>query len=116
MTEEKQVRIRVDSLILDGILTIPQNASGLVLFAHGSGSSRLSPRNRFVAGVLHKAGIGTLLFDLLTSKEDEIYENRFDIPLLTRRFRAATLWTMEQPETAKLKAGFSAPAPEPRSR
>ena len=78
----------------------------MVIFAHGSGSSRLSPRNRFVAGVLQKAGMGTLLFDLLTAKEDEVYENRFDIPLLTGRLKAATLWANGHPETAKLKIGY----------
>ena len=67
---------------LPGILTIPTGAKGLVLFAHGSGSSRLSPRNNFVAGVLHKKNIATLLFDLLTEQEDQVYEQRFDIPLL----------------------------------
>lgn len=106
MAEEKQVTIPVDSVKLDGILTIPKDTQALVIFAHGSGSSRLSPRNMFVAGVLQKAGIGTLLFDLLTAKEDEVYENRFDIPLLTGRLKAATLWAGEQPETAKLKIGY----------
>lgn len=106
MAEEKQVRIPVDSVKLEGILTTPKDAIALVIFAHGSGSSRLSPRNRFVAGVLQKAGMGTLLFDLLTAKEDEVYENRFDIPLLTRRLKAATLWAKGQPETARLKIGY----------
>ena len=106
MAEEDQVNIPADSTKLDGILTISNDAQGLVIFAHGSGSSRLSPRNRFVAGVLQKAGMGTLLFDLLTAKEDEVYENRFDIPLLTGRLRAATLWAKGQPGTAKLKMGY----------
>ncbi len=106
MAEEKQVKIPVDSMKLDGILTIPKGAAALVIFAHGSGSSRLSPRNRSVAGVLLKAGMGTLLFDLLTAKEDEVYENRFDIPLLTGRLKAATLWVRGQPETARLQAGY----------
>ena len=106
MAEEKQVKIPVDSVKLEGILTIPKDALSLVIFAHGSGSSRLSPRNRFVAGVLQKAGMGTLLFDLLTAKEDEVYENRFDIPLLTGRLKAATLWAKGQFETAKLKLGY----------
>ena len=106
MAEEKHVKIPVDSVKLVGILTIPKDTQALVIFAHGSGSSRLSPRNMFVAGVLQKAGIGTLLFDLLTAKEDEVYENRFDIPLLTGRLKAATLWAGEQPETAKLKIGY----------
>ncbi len=106
MTEGKKVKITADSVKLEGILTIPKDATALVIFAHGSGSSRLSPRNKFVAGVLQKSGIGTLLFDLLTTKEDEIYENRFDIPLLTSRLKAVTLWVKRQPETAKLKIGY----------
>lgn len=106
MAEEKQVKILSDSVKLEGILTIPKDALSLVIFAHGSGSSRLSPRNSLVAGVLQKAGMGTLLFDLLTAKEDEIYENRFDIPLLTGRLKAATLWVKGQPETAKLQIGY----------
>jgi dienelactone hydrolase len=106
MVEEKLVKIPADSVQLEGIFTIPKDALALVIFAHGSGSSRLSPRNRFVAGVLQKAGIGTLLFDLLTAKEDEVYENRFDIPLLTGRLKAATLWVTGQPESAKLKTGY----------
>jgi len=104
--EGKHVKIPVDSANLEGILTIQTDALALVIFAHGSGSSRLSPRNRFVAGVLQKEGMGTLLFDLLTAKEDEFHENRFDIPLLAGRLKAATLWVMGQPETAKLKTGY----------
>ena len=106
MTEEKQVKIMADAVELDGILRIPKNSPAMVVFAHGSGSSRLSPRNRFVARVLQKAGMGTLLFDLLTAQEDEVYENRFDIPLLTRRLKAATQWIKGQSETAKLKLGY----------
>ncbi len=106
MAEEKQVKVLSDSVKLEGILTIPKDSLSLVIFAHGSGSSRLSPRNRFVAGILQKAGMGTLLFDLLTAKEDEIYENRFDIPLLTGRLKAATLWVKGQSETARLKIGY----------
>jgi len=106
VTEEKQVKIMADAVELDGILRIPKNSPAMVVFAHGSGSSRLSPRNRFVARVLQKAGMGTLLFDLLTAQEDEVYENRFDIPLLTRRLKAATQWIKGQSETAKLKLGY----------
>ena len=106
MAEEKQVKIPADSVKLEGILTIPRYALSLVIFAHGSGSSRLSPRNRLVAEVLQKAGIGTLLFDLLTVQEDEVYENRFDIPLLARRLKAATLWAKGQPGLAKLRVGY----------
>ena len=106
MAEEKQVKIPADSVKLEGILTIPKGALSLVIFAHGSGSSRLSPRNRLVAEVLQKAGIGTLLFDLLTVQEDEVYENRFDIPLLARRLKATTLWAKGQPGLAKLRVGY----------
>jgi dienelactone hydrolase len=106
MTEEEQIKIQVDSVKLDGILAVPKDAPALVIFAHGSGSGRLSPRNRLVSGVLQKAGIGTLLFDLLTTKEDEVYGNRFNMPLLTGRLKAATLWARERPETAKLKIGY----------
>src|SRR3990172_6354409 len=106
MAEEKNVKIPAESVKLDGILTIPKDSQGLVIFAHGSGSSRLSPRNTLVAGVLQKAGMGTLLFDLLTAKEDEVYENRFDIPLLTGRLKAATQWVKGQADAAKLKIGY----------
>lgn len=104
--EEEHVKIPADSVKLQGILAVPNDSLSLVIFAHGSGSSRLSPRNRLVAGVLQKAGMGTLLFDLLTAQEDEVYENRFDILLLTGRLKAATLWAKRQPETAKFKLGY----------
>lgn len=84
--------IPVDDVTLEGELAIPADAAGLVVFAHGSGSSRHSPRNNFVAETLRKRGIGTLLFDLLTEAEDRHRENRFDIPLLTDRLVAATTW------------------------
>jgi dienelactone hydrolase len=103
---EESVEIRVDGVTLEGILALPENARGLVVFAHGSGSSRLSPRNRFVASVLHDEGIGTLLFDLLTIQEDDIYENRFDIPLLTDRLKSATRWVRGLRETAGLDLGY----------
>jgi len=89
---ETRVTIPVDGVELDGDLRVPANATGLVLFAHGSGSSRLSPRNTFVAEVLREHGLGTLLFDLLTETEDETRETRFDIDLLTARLLAATEW------------------------
>jgi dienelactone hydrolase len=105
-TSEHLVRIRVDSVTLQGVLAIPAGAPGVVLFAHGSGSSRLSPRNNYVAGVLREGGIGTLLFDLLTEEEDTVYETRFDIRLLTDRLTAATRWLTAQPNTKKLKVGY----------
>lgn len=92
-----EVLIPADGYMLPGALAIPPNASGIVLFAHGSGSSRLSPRNRYVAQVLNAASVGTLLFDLLTPDEDVDYETRFDITLLTSRLIAATQWLAKGP-------------------
>jgi putative phosphoribosyl transferase len=91
---------------LEGSLVLPARPRGIVLFAHGSGSSRHSPRNRYVAGVLHEAGFATLLFDLLTAAEDRTYATRFDIPLLTRRLVAATTWATAQAATAALPVGY----------
>lgn len=100
------VHIPADAAKLDGDLILPPSVKGVVLFAHGSGSSRFSPRNTYVASILQKAGIGTLLFDLLTSEEDQDYETRFDITLLTRRLLAATAWLREQPQTRELSLGY----------
>jgi putative phosphoribosyl transferase len=100
------IDIRLDSLTLPGILSLPGETRGLVIFAHGSGSSRLSSRNTFVARVLQKSGIGTLLFDLLTEEEDLVYENRFDIDLITRRLVETTRWLGRQPETRGLSYGY----------
>lgn len=91
---------------LEGELILPGNAAAVVLFAHGSGSSRLSPRNTYVASVLQQAGIGTLLFDLLTREEDSDYATRFDIPLLTRRLLAASDWIKQDPRMQSLKLGY----------
>jgi putative phosphoribosyl transferase len=102
----KLVNIPADSVVLEGDLDIPKGAQALVIFAHGSGSSRHSKRNKYVAQLLREAGLGTLLFDLLTGEEDTIYENRFDIPLLARRLLAATQWVREQPLAKKLKIGY----------
>ncbi len=101
-----EVVITADSVNLEGTLTVPKGAGGVVIFAHGSGSSRLSPRNNYVASVMHREGIGTLLFDLLTDSEDEMYERRFDIDLLTRRLVAATLWLKKRPEALGLRIGY----------
>ena len=100
------VRIPVDSLTVEGSLIIPEKAKGMVLFAHGSGSSRLSPRNQFVAQVLNDSGLGTLLFDLLTREEDLVYETRFNIDLLAVRLKMATLWLRDQPQAKDLKIGY----------
>jgi len=104
--EVKEVKIPINSIKLDGILGIPKNAKGIVIFAHGSGSSRFSPRNNFVARELRKAGLATLLFDLLTEKEDLIYENRFNINLLAERLITVTKWVKANDETKNLKIGY----------
>ncbi len=100
------VYIPADSVELDGELVLPPSAKGAVLFAHGSGSSRFSPRNSYVAKVLQERGVGTLLFDLLTREEDQDYQTRFDIALLTQRLLAATAWLKDSPETQTLKLGY----------
>ena len=100
------VLIPAGSVELVGELILPPSAKGVVLFAHGSGSSRFSPRNTYVAEVLQQRGIGTLLFDLLTREEDRDYATRFDIVLLTRRLIAATAWLQSNPSTQTLKLGY----------
>jgi len=99
-------KIPVNGVELEGALVVPPAARGIVLFAHGSGSSRHSPRNNFVAETLRAAGIGTLLMDLLTQKEDAIYQTRFDIDLLTWRLERATQWLMEEPQAQSLDIGY----------
>jgi putative phosphoribosyl transferase len=105
-TTKQLVHIPADAVTLEGELILPPGAQGIVAFAHGSGSSRHSPRNTFVAGVLQAAGLGTLLFDLLTRAEDTDYETRFDITLLTRRLIAATHWLQRQSQTKTLAIGY----------
>ncbi|MEK7839917.1 MAG: alpha/beta family hydrolase [Pseudomonadota bacterium] len=105
-TIEREVDIPLDAATHRGDLGLPPGAGGLVIFAHGSGSSRLSSRNRFVAEALRRAGLGTLLFDLLTETEDRDYERRFDIDLLTHRLLAATAWARHQPELKELMYGY----------
>jgi putative phosphoribosyl transferase len=100
----EQIKIKADSVQLDGILDIPKNAKGIVLFAHGSGSSRYSPRNEYVAGVLRAAGSGTLLFDLLTDWEASDRRKVFDIDLLAQRLLKATEWV--QQNLKDLKIGY----------
>ena len=99
------VRIADGSSLITGDLTLPEGAHGVVLFAHGSGSSRHSPRNRFVAEELQRAGLATLLIDLLTEREDEDYERRFDIELLTRRLALAADWLASDSRTSSLRLG-----------
>ncbi|MFA9517395.1 dienelactone hydrolase family protein [Halopenitus sp. H-Gu1] len=105
-TTEDPLRIPVDDVELEGLLEIPEGATGLVVFAHGSGSSRKSPRNNFVAEVIRDQGLGTLLFDLLTEEEDQVRENRFDIPLLTDRLVAVTEWLWTRESTQDLNVGY----------
>ena len=106
----REVEIPVGHSWLTGDLVVPDGASGLVLFAHGSGSSRNSPRNQFVAAVLREAGVGTLLFDLLTPQEElldiQTAELRFDICLLAHRLKAATNWVMNDPQTREMPIGY----------
>ena len=100
-----EVLIPAGKVSLPGTATLPDGATGIVAFAHGSGSSRHSPRNQYVAGVLHEHRIATLLFDLLTLQEDQTYETRFDIGLLTERLLAALDWLEENQETQGMKIG-----------
>ena len=105
-----EVQIPAGRAVLSGNLTIPENAIALVLFAHGSGSSRHSPRNQFVARTINRAGLGTLLFDLLTPEEEalDIYtrEHRFNIGLLAERLVQATSWAGQQAQTRDLRIGY----------
>jgi len=102
----RKVRIPVDGGEMLGDLTLPNGAQGLVVFAHGSGSGRLSPRNRAVARRLNEAGLGTLLLDLLTEDEERAKDLRFDIPLLAGRVGAALAWARAQPDTQGLAFGL----------
>src|SRR5215472_13085646 len=105
-----EVQIPAGRAELSGNLTIPENPVALVLFAHGSGSSRHSPRNQFVARTLNRAGLGTLLFDLLTPEEEALdirtREHRFNINLLAERLVHATKWATQQEQTRDLRIGY----------
>ncbi|MGI6156679.1 MAG: dienelactone hydrolase family protein [Enterococcus lemanii] len=104
--QENLVSIPDKKVMLVGSLMIPNQATGLILFAHGSGSSRFSPRNNYVAEVLRQRGFGTLLLDLLTFEEDRDVEKRFDINLLAKRLQTATLWLQKQEQTSNLPIGY----------
>jgi dienelactone hydrolase len=108
--KECPVQVTIGNIILDGNLCIPQNARAIVIFAHGSGSSRLSPRNQYVARELRKAGLGTLLFDLLTKEEEETdavtAKLRFNIRLLAERLVGATDWAIEAAGESQYKLGY----------
>lgn len=109
-THEWQVYADTGEAKLAGILTVPAGARGIVLFAHGSGSSRHSPRNLYVASVLHSRRIATLLFDLLTDEEESVdrltAEFRFDVAMLARRLAGATKWVEQHPESRGLPIGY----------
>ena len=105
-----EMKIPVGEVVVEGTLTLPPGAKGVVLFAHGSGSSRFSTRNKYVAKEFNKATIGTLLFDLLTQEEEETdivtAEYRFNIPLLSDRLIGATEWLRNDPKTKRLAFGY----------
>ncbi|MDB5838648.1 MAG: putative phosphoribosyltransferase [Herminiimonas sp.] len=100
------VRIPAESVWMEGMLEIPPDPVGIVLFAHGSGSSRLSPRNNYVAKVLRDARLATLLLDLLSPQEDSIYRTRFDIFLLTQRLQTAFKWLRQHGQASSLPVGL----------
>jgi putative phosphoribosyl transferase len=108
--EERLVRVPAGPVTIEGNLTLPEGAQGIVLFAHGSGSSRHSPRNRYVAWLLNQANLATLLVDLLTSDEETIDLRtghlRFDIELLAERLISVTDWLMQQRDTRRLRIGY----------
>ncbi len=109
-TTAREISIQIGAATLQGILRVPGSAAGIVIFAHGSGSGRLSPRNNLVAERLSSAGLATCLFDLLTQPEEAIDSMtaalRFDIPLLTERLVAATRWTRHHPDLQHLRIGY----------
>jgi len=108
--EHLPISVRAPSADLGGYLSLPTAAAGAVIFAHGSGSSRHSPRNRYVADILNEGGLATLLIDLLTAEEQEVDQQtgqlRFDIPFLAGRLVAVTQWLSDQPQVTGLKAGY----------
>jgi putative phosphoribosyl transferase len=103
---DEEVKVQAGPVCLAGHLTVPEVAIGVVVFAHGSGSSRHSPRNRYVAAVLNQVGLATLLFDLLSPEEELDRANVFDIELLARRLGEVTTWLRAQPETRGLAVGY----------
>lgn len=101
-----EVSIQLGKTNLGGELYIPQNAKAIIVFSHGSGSSRFSKRNQQVATFLHERNFGTLLFDLLTAEEDRDYHNRFNIELLTKRLAGATEWLVGIPAARDCRIGY----------
>ena len=107
LTPQERIRtISIPPIGLEGLLGLPTEARGIVLFAHGSGSGRFSPRNDFVARALREAGLATLPFDLLTADEARDWRNVFDIELLTQRLWMAAVWVRDDMETASLPIGY----------
>lgn len=106
LSDQKSVKISAGRVELEGLLGVPEKSGSIVIFAHGSGSSRFSSRNNYVAKALRRANLGTLLFDLLTEEEDVDYEKRFEIPLLAKRLVEVTEWIMERRETRSFKIGY----------
>ncbi len=102
----KEIEIPIEKTHLNGILRLKKESKGIILFSHGSGSSRFSSRNNYVANFLLEKGYSSLLFDLLTVQEDTIYENRFDIDLLSERLLKATMWITNNKETKHLNIGY----------
>lgn len=106
----EEVHIQVGTITMAGVLVTPEDSPGIVVFAHGSGSGRHSPRNQFVAGVLQEVGLATLLIDLLTPDEEAVdirtREHRFNIPLLAERLVGATDWLLELPDARRLRVGY----------
>jgi len=106
MNGVSEIDIAIGGQVHKAILGLPEGATSIVIFAHGSGSSRLSRRNNFVAEIIRQRCIATLLFDLLTMEEDQVYANRFDIPVLTARLIETTRWVLTQPQFAGFKIGY----------
>lgn len=104
--QNEVVTIQAGTAQMHGMLELPPDPIGMVLFAHGSGSSRLSPRNNFVAGELREAHMGTLLLDLLTQHEDQNYQTRFDTELLSQRLGKAADWLLQYEATRSLRLGL----------
>lgn len=109
----KTVTIKCGNITVEGILRLPENSQGIIIFAHGSSKDRFNPWNNFVAGILEQSGVASLLLDLLCEKEDLVYENtpnnsngRFNIELLTQRLIRATQWIRRYPETKHLSIGY----------
>ncbi|MEE9283563.1 MAG: dienelactone hydrolase family protein [Nitrososphaerales archaeon] len=106
LADSHSVQIELPSIQLEGILVDPSESRGVVVFTHGSGSGRLSPRNTFVAKALQEAGLGTLLVDLLSEEEDQVYETRFNIGLLAARVVEVTKWLMNKKEIKGKLIGY----------